>query len=175
MTQYLIIPGLGNSGEDHWQTHFEKSGGNFQRIEQKEWDAPACLDWVENIQKAVSQFDSKDVVLVAHSLGCTAVVQWAKKYKTKIKGAFLVAPSDIENPVYTFQATGFTPIPLEKLPFPSLVVASTNDVWVSEKRARFFAENWGSNLINIGKAGHINADAGYGIWPEGLEKLKIFE
>ena len=173
MTQYLIIPGLGNSGEDHWQTHFENSGDNFRRIEQKEWDAPNCEDWIENINKVVGEYDPKNVVLVAHSLGCTAVAYWAKKHRTIIKGAFLVAPSDIENPVYTFPATGFTPIPLEKLPFPTLVIASLDDVWVSEKRAKFFAENWGSNLINIGNAGHINADAGFGDWPEGLEKLKI--
>ncbi|MBS1793451.1 MAG: alpha/beta hydrolase [Acidobacteria bacterium] len=33
-TNYLIVPGLGNSGTEHWQTFFEKSGGNFQRINQ---------------------------------------------------------------------------------------------------------------------------------------------
>ncbi|WP_291125277.1 alpha/beta hydrolase [Flavobacterium sp. UBA6031] len=34
MTNYLIIPGLGNSGPEHWQTYFEKSGDNFFRIHQ---------------------------------------------------------------------------------------------------------------------------------------------
>jgi len=87
----------------------------------------------------------------------------------------LVAPSDIENPVYTFPMTGFTPIPLEKLPFKSLVVASSNDVWVSEERAKFFADAWGSEYLNIGEAGHINVAGGYGEWPAGLELLKNFD
>jgi len=28
MTNYFIVPGLGNSGPEHWQTYFEKSGNN---------------------------------------------------------------------------------------------------------------------------------------------------
>jgi uncharacterized protein len=175
MTTYFIIPGLGNSDENHWQTHFENSGENFVRIMQKSWDEPDCEDWVLNIENAISGYEPSEVVLVAHSLGCTAVAQWAKRFPKAIKGALLVAPSDIENPVYTFPMTGFTPIPTEKLPFKSIVVLSTNDIWVSEERARYFAETWGSEFINIGEAGHINVSAGYGEWPFGLELLRKFD
>lgn len=175
MTTYFIIPGLGNSDENHWQTHFENSGENFIRINQKSWDEPDCEDWIQNIEKAISAYEPSDVVLIAHSMGCTAVAQWAKRFPQTIKGALLVAPSDIENPVYTFSMTGFTPIPLEKLPFKSIMVASSNDVWVSEERAKFFADAWGSDFINIGEAGHINVAGGYGEWPAGLELLKSFD
>lgn len=175
MTTYFIIPGLGNSDENHWQTHFESSGENFIRINQKSWDEPDCKDWIQNIDNAISGYEASDVVLVAHSLGCTAVAQWAKRFPKAIKGALLVAPSDIDNPVYTFQMTGFTPIPLEKLLFKSIVVTSSNDVWVSEERARFFAEAWGSEFIEIGEAGHINVAGGYGEWPFALDLLKRFE
>jgi predicted alpha/beta hydrolase family esterase len=89
-----------------------------------------------------------------------------------IKGALLVAPSDIEAPAYTFKAEGFAPIPLERLPFPTIVVASSNDVWVSLERARFFADAWGSEFLNIGEAGHINAASGHGEWREGMDILK---
>ncbi|MER0440128.1 alpha/beta fold hydrolase [Emticicia sp. W12TSBA100-4] len=175
MTTYFIIPGLGNSDENHWQTHFENSGENFIRINQKSWDEPDCEDWIQNIEKAVSDYEPSNVVLIAHSMGCTAVAQWAKRFPKTIKGALLVAPSDIENPVYTFPMTGFTPIPLEKLPFKSIVVASSNDIWVSEERAKFFADAWGSEYLNIGEAGHINVAGGYGEWPAGLELLKSFD
>lgn len=172
MNNYFIVPGLGSSGEAHWQTFFEKSGDNFQRIEQQEWDSPNCADWIITIEKAISAFDPATVVLIGHSLGCTAIAYWAHEYKKIIKGAFLVAPSDIESPRYTFTATGFTPIPLNRLPFKSIVVASSNDPWVSLERAEYFAENWGSEFINIGNAGHINAEAGFGEWQEGLAILK---
>lgn len=172
---YFIIPGLGNSDENHWQTHFENSGKNFIRINQKNRDEPDCEDWIANIEKAMVFLEPSTVVLIAHSMGCTAVAQWAKRYKKSIKGALLVAPSDIENPVYTFSMTGFSPIPIEKLPFKSIVVASSNDVWVSETRAKFFADTWGSEYLNIGEAGHINVAGGYGEWQAGLESLNSFD
>jgi predicted alpha/beta hydrolase family esterase len=172
MTNYLIIPGLGNSGPEHWQTFFENSGSHFYRVEQREWDSPDCEDWVEAIDQHIRKFDPITVVLIGHSLGCTTIAHWAARNKTLIKGALLVAPSDIEQPVYTFPATGFAPIPLLTLPFPSIVVASEDDPWVSLERAGFFAERWGSRFQNIGKAGHINLAAGFGPWPHGLELLQ---
>ena len=42
-------------------------------------------------------------------------------------------------------------------------------------RDRYFAEKWGSELINIGNAEHINADSGFGEWKECLEILKEIE
>jgi predicted alpha/beta hydrolase family esterase len=172
MTNYFIIPGLGNSGPEHWQTYFEKSGKNFQRINQKEWDAPDCLDWIQTIDTALSTYDLSQVVLVGHSLGCATIAHWVSRYNKLIKGALLVAPSDLEAPQYTFPITGFLPIPKQKIGFKTIIVASDDDVWVSLDRAKYFAECWGSEFINIGNAGHINAASGYGQWTEGLEILK---
>lgn len=172
MNHYFIIPGLGNSGPQHWQTYFETTGHNFQRIQQQEWDAPVCSDWITTIQETISMYDPASVILIGHSLGCATIAHWAAAYGVKIKGAMLVGPSDIESPVYTFPAKGFTPIPLQRIHFPTLVVASSDDPWVSMERAIFFAGCWGSELANIGDAGHINAASGYGDWPEGLQLLK---
>ena len=89
MTNYLIVPGLGNSGSEHWQTYFEKSGDNFYKIYQQEWDAPTCRDWVETIDKKVAEFDLSTVVLIGHSLGCSAIAHWAKLYNKKSKVHYL--------------------------------------------------------------------------------------
>jgi len=172
MTNYLIVPGLGNSGPEHWQTFFENSGDNFKRITQQEWDAPVCNDWVAAIDKSVSDYDAASVILIGHSLGCTTIAHWATRYKKKIKGALLVAPSDVEAQEYTFPAKGFSPMPTEKINFKTIVVASEDDPWVSLERARHFADNWGSEFINIGKAGHINAASGHKEWKEGFNILK---
>lgn len=172
MTTYLIVPGLGNSGPEHWQTYFENSGDNFHRIEQEEWDAPSCESWITTIDQKVAAFDASNVVLIGHSLGCSAIAHWAVKYQKQIKGALLVAPSDLEAPHYTFPATGFAPIPLQKLSFPSIVVASADDIWVSLERAHYFAESWGSEFITIGNAGHINAASGHTNWEEGMAILR---
>ena len=172
-TLYLIVPGISNSSENHWQSIWEREfPDKFRRIEQREWNTPVCSDWIDTIESEVAAAGPPNVVLVAHSLGCTAVAQWALKYGTKIKGALLVAPSDCEAPTYTFDTKGFTPIPLSKLPFTSIVVASTNDEYVSLERAKFFADAWGSELVSVGDRGHINLNAGFGPWDEGLEILR---
>lgn len=175
MTKYFIIPGLGNSDADHWQTHFEKSSKDFIRINQQEWDSPKCSDWIENIDNVLSNYDLSNVVLIGHSLGCATIAHWADKYNRIIKGAMFVAPSDVEAPKYTnsFPASGFAPMPLNKLNFKTIVVASENDEWVTLERAKFFAKCWGSEFISIGNAGHINVVAGYGKWDKGLEILKL--
>lgn len=172
-TIYLTVPGVTNSSPEHWQSLWEKEfPEQFKRIEQAEWDTPTCADWIEKIEADVQRANPEKVVLVAHSLGCAAVAHWARKFGTKVKGALLVAPSDCEADSYTFDTKGFAPIPLNKLPFRSLVVASSNDEYVSLTRAGQFADAWGSELLNVGAKDHINAGAGFGEWQEGLELLK---
>jgi predicted alpha/beta hydrolase family esterase len=159
----LIVAGLWNSGPQHWQTHWERKYSKWERV----------------AHAAIAACEGRPI-LVAHSLGCMLVAQWAKWACThggsplKIAGAFLVAPSDVEAPSYPIDAGGFAPIPMAPLPFPSVVVASTNDEFAAIERSRAFAEAWGSKLTEIGDAGHINADTGYGPWPEGEQLLEDF-
>lgn len=62
-------------------------------------------------------------------------------------------------------------MPLTRLPFKTIVVASTNDHVVTLERARYFANCWGSELEILSEAGHFEEKSGYGAWPEGLELL----
>ena len=138
MINYLIVPGLGNSGQEHWQTYFENSGENFKRINQQEWEAPVCNDWVVTIDKTVSGYDPTTVILIGHSLGCTTIAHWATQYKKKIKGALLVAPSDVEAQQYSFPAKGFSPTPTEKINFKTIVVASEDDSLGFLRKSKIF-------------------------------------
>jgi len=167
----LIHPGLGSSGPQHWQSVWEREYG-FERVNQNNWDTPKCADWIDTLNDAVHQFDPSDVILVAHSLACTTVAYWTQKYDVNIKGALLVGPSDTEADTYPPGTTGFKPVPLIKLPFKSIVVASANDYYVTIDRAKLFADSWGSEFVNIGDAGHINVASGFGEWDEGLKLLK---
>jgi predicted alpha/beta hydrolase family esterase len=167
----LILPGLGNSGESHWQTLWEKAFG-FQRVGQADWDTPVCSDWTASLDQFIGQQKTTDILLVGHSLACCTIVKWSSTYATKIKGALLVAPSDTEGEIYPPGTTGFNPMPLNKVPFPSIIVTSNNDPYVSLSRAKLFADSWGSQFIDIGPAGHINVASGFGEWPEGLHYLQ---
>jgi predicted alpha/beta hydrolase family esterase len=167
----ILIPGLGNSGQQHWQSLWEKRF-DFARVEQKDWQTPVCSDWIEAINKEVKKYDPAKVILVAHSLACITVAYWAQKFNIPVKSTLLVAPSDTEAGTYPTGTTGFKPVPLIKLPFKSVLVTSSDDYYVKTERAQLFAGSWGSEFINIGNAGHINVASGFGEWDHGLELLK---
>ncbi|NIG54227.1 alpha/beta hydrolase [Chitinophaga sp. Cy-1792] len=167
----LTAPGLGSSGPEHWQTIWEQIIPGTKRIEQNSWDAPVCAAWVAHIEREVAAAGPK-VVIAAHSLACLAVAHWAQQTKRTIAGALLVAPPDANRPDFPPAATGFKPIPSSRLPFKSIVVASTNDEYCSIDRATYFAATWGSRFVNLGAKGHINAASGLGEWLEGQRLLK---
>jgi predicted alpha/beta hydrolase family esterase len=87
------------------------------------------------------------------------------------RGPLLVAPSDTEASSFPGGPTGWQPMPLARLFFPSIVVASSGDEYVTLDRARAFAEAWGSCFVQIGAAGHINAASGLGAWSRGRDLL----
>jgi predicted alpha/beta hydrolase family esterase len=167
----LIHPGLGNSGEDHWQTLWEKRYPKFERVHQRDWETPKREEWIDTLDGVIVKRDVSQVIVVGHSLACSTLGYWIQKYPRKIKGALLVAPSDTEASTYPSGTTGFSPMPMVKFPFPTIVVMSTNDYYVSIERAQTFAKAWGSELVNIGDAGHINAASKLGFWEFGLDLL----
>jgi uncharacterized protein len=171
MAKFFIIPGYGNSGDEHWQTYFETKLDNCSRINQDSWDHPTCDDWVNGINDSLANEDLSNSILITHSLGCLALVHWVNRFGKKPKGAMIVAPPDLENPYQDLNLESFTPIPLNKLNFSSIVVRSSNDHWSSMERSKLFSDSWGSKLITLDNAGHINTDSGYGKWDQGLEIL----
>jgi len=171
LSPVLLLPGLFDSGPEHWQTLWLAGRPGFRRVEQKDWATPRCADWVATLDQAVQEA-GRGALLVAHSAGCALVAHWASARHRGVRCAMLVAPSDVEAPSYPVGPTGFSPMPLQPLPFASTVVASSDDPYVSLERARFFADSWGSRFVNIGPAGHVNTASGLGEWPAGLELLE---
>ena len=167
----LGLPGIGGSGPQHWQTLWERQDPRFRRVEQRDWNAPACSDWVAALQQAVEQAGSAPV-LVAHSLGCLLAAHWARQAKNPVRGALLVAPVDPESILFPPAAAGFAPVPLIRLPFPSIVVASTDDPFADPGFAERCAAAWASRLVSVGPKGHLNAESGLGDWPQGRALLK---
>lgn len=170
--RFLTVPGLASSGPNHWQTLWETENPTlFRRIEQVNWDWPVKDEWVPRLHEEIEKLDGP-VILVAHSLGCITVAHWAQEYSSPfIKGVMFVAPADAEMSRRLAFVIGFTPIPVIPLPFKSVVVASTTDIYATIERSRKFASDWGSDFVNLGKKGHINAVSGLGNWPEGMELL----
>ncbi|WP_353860586.1 alpha/beta hydrolase [Azospirillum formosense] len=171
----LIVPGLGNSGPEHWQSWLQRRHPSFARVEQADWDAPALEDWVRSLEDAVAATGAP-VVLIAHSLGCIAVAHWAVRRGSsvgKIAAALLVAPPDVESAERAPpEIHGFAPVPTDPLPFRTVVLASRNDPYATIARSCGFAVGWGADFIDGGDLEHINTAAGYGPWPDG-ERLVL--
>jgi len=168
----LVLPGLGDSGPQHWQTLWEQSDPAFRRVVQADWSRPDLPAWLETLQRYVAECPEPPVLL-AHSLACALVAHWVATVGRGIRAAMLVSPSDVEAHDRTSPATwSFGPIPLVPFPVPSVVVASTDDSYVAPARAAFFARCWGSRLVTVAGAGHINAASGLGPWPAGRALLE---
>lgn len=166
----LLVPGLNDSGPGHWQTRWESERDDCRRVELGRWADPIRNLWVNQLNLALHRA-ARPVVLVAHSLGCLAVAWWAEyerpRFGEPVIGALLVAPPDADDPAADPRLRRFAPTPESELPFPSIVVASQDDPYISQARARRMAQAWGSRFADAGAAGHINAQSDLGEWPFG--------
>ncbi len=166
--QPIIVPGWKDSGPDHWQTRWAALLPHAVRVQQRDWENPVSAEWISTLAGLVDQAPSP-VLLVAHSLGCLISAALPVPLRAKVAGALLVAPADVERPDAPDCLRGFAPVPRHSLPFQSVVVASDNDPYCRLERARAFAESWGSRVVVIPGAGHLNADSGLEDWPQGLK------
>lgn len=164
----LIVPGYKNSGPEHWQSRWQAKLSTARRVEQKSWEKPELEDWTAAIAAAVNGC-KRPIVIVAHSLGVPTVVQAIPKFEKSVVGAMLVAPPDVSNPkIRPKHLMTFGPYPRDPLPFPAMVIASRNDPYSGFDEADDTAAAWGALFMDAGNAGHINAESGFGPWPEGL-------
>jgi predicted alpha/beta hydrolase family esterase len=162
----IVLPGFGNSGPGHWQTLWEEHHPAWRRVDLGRWDAPRCADWISALDSFLSRYETPPI-LVAHSLACLLVAHWAQQSTVSIRGAFLVAVPEPASPQFPATAQGFSPVPMCRLSFSSMVIASRNDSFGSFAHAQRCATAWGSRFVDVGEAGHINADSGIGDWPAG--------
>ncbi|MGQ0445206.1 MAG: RBBP9/YdeN family alpha/beta hydrolase [Beijerinckiaceae bacterium] len=175
----LVIPGLGGSGPDHWQSRWEAKIPSARRVVQEDWDNPRLAAWRERIVEEVARA-ARPVVLVAHSLGVLAAAHAAPflakgECSGKVKGAFLVAPpAAIVLDTYPTIDPAFLTRPKERLSFPALLIASRDDPYASFAESEVLAQALGAELIDAGFSGHINSESGHGPWPEGLLRFAGF-
>ncbi len=171
-TPVLLLPGWQNSGPEHWQSRWEHSHG-YQRVEQHDWMRPLRGDWIARLEEVLLGCPAP-AVLVAHSLGCIQVAAWAEHSRNPglVRAAFLVAPGDPEREDIRELLPGWSPIPMQPLPFPSLLLCSRNDPYCALERSQAMGRAWGSTLVDCGECGHLNSESGLGDWPQGLNLLK---
>lgn len=166
----VIVPGWRNSGPGHWQSLWAQRLPGAVRVEMSEddWQRPKRSVWVQAIARTILA-QPGPVVVAAHSLGCIATTHLPSEAARRISGALLVAPADPER---RGVLADFAPVPYQPLPYRSVVVASTNDPFCPIRTAGAYARSWGSEVVRLQNAGHINVESGHGEWPLGLALLQ---
>jgi predicted alpha/beta hydrolase family esterase len=169
----LFVPGLRDHVPDHWQTLLAIEIEGSRTVPPLDRDKLSCAARIEALDRAIQEIEEPPI-LVAHSAGVLMVAHWAQHHRRPIKAALLVTPPDISQPLPAgyptpeeLQAGGWLPVPRTRLPFPTLLAASSNDPLASAAAAAELAQAWGSRLLDLGDVGHLNPAAGYGPWPLG--------
>ncbi|TCM69068.1 hypothetical protein EC844_10311 [Acinetobacter calcoaceticus] len=176
----LIIPGLRDHVEAHWQTHLAAQLDKVRSVPPLQTHKLSCAHRVAAIEAQLEQIDGP-VILVAHSAGVLMTVHWAAQHamqaqtRHNIKGALLVTPPNLAQPwpeqypsPETLKLEGWSPLPDQKLAFPSIVAASLNDPLADVAAVTTMANQWGSQWVQLGAVGHLNPAAGFGPWPQAL-------
>ena len=174
----LIVPGLRDHVDAHWQTLLEASlrerGCAVRTVPPMGRENLDCASKVEAIERTAQSIEGP-IVIVAHSGGCVMLAHWAQQTRRPVQGALLATPPDFERPmpdgyppVAALEASGWLPVPRARLPFPSIVAASRNDPLAGYERVAELANDWGSKLVDLGEVGHLNPASGFGEWPQAL-------
>jgi predicted alpha/beta hydrolase family esterase len=162
----LIVPGLRNSDEKHWQSLWQSHLPNNKRVLLDNWETPDLEKWKSGIKQQLEQLNQPAVV-IAHSFGALASASIAAEFPEKIAALFLVAPADPDK----FGIRHL--LPQSRLGVPGKLIASSNDPWLTESKAAYLALQWGTDFLRLKNVGHINSQSNLGIWPEGLRELEL--
>ncbi|HEX2009775.1 MAG TPA: alpha/beta hydrolase [Roseateles sp.] len=156
----LIIPGLRDSGEAHWQSWLQQQYRDARRVVQRDFSQPDLTRWAERIQTTLDAAPAGPWIAVAHSFGCLALARHLADHPdSPIRLVLFVAPAEPDK----FGLAEL--LPRQRLPVPSTLIASQNDPWMTAASAQRWAQRWGASFSNLGPVGHINAESGFGPFP----------
>lgn len=169
----IIVPGVGGSDYDHWQSWLQRQLMSCSRVQQQDWNYPLLSHWIRNFVQTVAVVESP-IQVVAHSFGClttVAAIQQHPELAKKIKKLILVAPANPSR----FGENGFARDSVSdyaayfhqiQLKIPTDLIISENDPWLDFEDAKALSKAWNIRPINLGRVGHINVESGFGPFPE---------
>ncbi|MBV7439071.1 acetoin dehydrogenase E2 subunit dihydrolipoyllysine-residue acetyltransferase [Aeromonas encheleia] len=164
MNKILLVPGLHNSGPDHWQSRWHQHFPHWQRMVGLPWDKPDLTVWSAKLASKLRSRRSQ-VHLVAHSFGALTAIAAARLQPEKVASILIVAPADPARFGIPDEALAGS------VKVSAQLIASRNDPWMTFERAEYWSRQWQVPLFDAGEVGHINAQSGHGEWGQGLNLL----
>ncbi|WP_281179099.1 alpha/beta hydrolase [Actinoplanes sp. NBRC 101535] len=152
------MPGRGVPFPNHWSRQWARAHPGYRWAPEPPGPPYQPDERVAALDAALGESD-EPAVLIAHSAGCLTVAIWATRHAGPVQAALLATPPWV--PELT---------PEQKLPFRSLLVASSNDPHATLEQSERLARDWGAEFVDAGAVGHLDSASGFGPWPQG-EKL----
>lgn len=178
MIHTIIVPGVGGSEYDHWQSKLQRELVSCSRVQQQDWNLPILKDWVAQFIETLNKAQDP-VQIVAHSFGCLTTVAALAQHPevtAKVRKVILVAPANPSR----FGEAGFARNSLGnyeayfhelKINVAAEMIISENDPWLDFENAQKLAKAWKIRPRNLGQVGHINVASGFGHFPEIYDHL----
>lgn len=154
----IVVPGLNDSPPAHWQSELQLRFPQAQRVVQHDWVTPDLDRWAARVASVLAR-GSGPCVAVAHSFGVLALLRHLRlDAASPVVAALLVAPADPDK----FGLAEL--LPQQRLALPHTLVLSSSDPWMRLSVGQRWAGRWGSAVVQMGDAGHINIASGHGRW-----------
>lgn len=159
----LVLHGLGGSDYPHWQACLaadlikQHHIVSFPKMPNR--DNPNIDMWKESLKKELAHFNPD--VVVCHSLANVLWFHTCDELDISLEKLMLVAPVSRNRVVEA--ASTFYPYPIAKdlKAKEVIMIASTNDPYMSEDEALELKEKLNIEINVLKDAGHINTDSGF--------------
>ncbi len=170
----LILHGWGGSDHPHWQAwlagELAKDYGtvSFPLIQHPHF--PHINRWKKEILAHLDDFGPDTVV--CHSLANTLWFHLCREgLAPKLQNLVLVSPPRLNCTIETLRSFFPAPLPKTLNADKAILVVSDNDPYLTMDEAWSMQEALGIPMKVVERAGHINAESGYGPWPWILQYL----
>jgi uncharacterized protein len=161
---FLILHGRQGSGPGHWQTWLAgRLRGNGEHVaypDLPDADAPMLEQWLHVLAGEIGALPGEHTVL-CHSLACVLWLHHVERGGRQADRLLLVAP-----PAEQESLGSFFPAPLPRLEHEARIACSDDDPYCPAGAAVLYGEALGIPVDLLPGAGHVNADSGFGPWPE---------
>ena len=180
MKHVLIIHGWGNTrAKDHWQRHLanalRKQGHGVHYPQLPETETPNFADWAEVIIAELEMIaevakPGAEVVVVAHSLGCSTWLRLAMDglLPHAVDRLLLVAPADnamlADVPSFIIEPTPLVRDALKASSKEVILLGSDADVWSPKGIHETYGDPLEIAPIVIEGARHLALADGWGHW-----------
>lgn len=176
----FIVHGYMAKPSDHWfkwlKAELTKKSINTEILELPDSDSPDARAWQETLTKKIDRLDEQTYI-VAHSLGCIAVLKYLHNNESRLGGLFFVSGFNTKLPalpqldpfINDTKVTG-------ELAFNTalaVVFASTNDSLVPMLMTQALSESLDAKYIQVEKAGHFLSKDGYSEFPQLLQEILL--